>query len=91
MPQAPETKSTEPCPKCGQPMEPVHFISGPGDLVVYHGEPPEGFFGSLGEVLTSSPVCTETGMPVLFGVKEGFKFPAKHCKNCRQITIPYGS
>ncbi len=83
------TKPAEACPRCGEPLEPVHINAGAVGLIVYHGEPPEGVLAQLAEVFTGSLVRDESGMPVLMGFKQGYKWPGLHCKRCRQITLSY--
>ncbi len=86
-----ETKSepVECCPTCGQPMEPVHFIGAGQGLIVFHGDPPDGILGQILEPFTGSLVKSASGMPVLAAIKEGHKYPGKHCKHCRQIILRY--
>jgi endogenous inhibitor of DNA gyrase (YacG/DUF329 family) len=83
------TESAEPCPTCGRPMEPVYFSAGLGFLLVRHGQPPKGLLAQLRAVFTQSPVCTESGMPVLAGGEQSSFYPAMHCKQCRQIILRY--
>jgi hypothetical protein len=70
-------------------MEPVHFVGGGTGLLVLHGEPPDNIIARLLDPVTGSLVKSETGMPVLAAVKEDHKFPAMHCKHCRQIILRY--
>jgi hypothetical protein len=88
-----ETKaeSANRCPTCGQPMEPVHFNADWSGLLVLYGDPPDGIVEKVLEPFTGSLVKTESGMPVLAGVKEKHRFPAMHCKHCRQIILRYSS
>lgn len=81
--------SAEPCPACGRPMELVHFRSDGTGLLVLHGPPPDGLAARLLEPFTSSLVTTESGAPILWGVRVGHKFPAQHCPHCRQIILRY--
>jgi hypothetical protein len=74
---------------CGQPMELVHFNTDGAGLLVLHGGAPDGFVAKLLEPFTGSFVTDDSGMPVLAGVKEGYKFPGMHCKHCRQIILRY--
>src|SRR5262245_51067434 len=84
-----EPEPAEACPKCGKPMEPVHFVNSATGMLVYHGSPPVGLLGQLAQVVTGSLVRTESGEPVLFGFERGYQVPGLHCKGCHQITIRY--
>jgi hypothetical protein len=84
-----QTESPEPCPACGRPMELVHFKGDGTGLKVLHGPPPEGRGARLLEPFTSSLVTTESGEPILWGVRAGHKFPAQHSPHCRQIILRY--
>jgi hypothetical protein len=70
-------------------MEPVHFVGAGTGVVVVHGEPPDNIIARLLDSFTGSLVKNEAGTPVLAAVKEGYKFPAMHCKHCRQIILRY--
>jgi hypothetical protein len=84
-----ENDSSLLCPKCEMPMEIVHLIGGGAGIVVLEGNPPDGPVGRLLEAFTAKLVRSENGYPVLSGPKEGHKYPATHCRNCKAITIRY--
>jgi hypothetical protein len=70
-------------------MEPVHFRGDGFGLIVLHGPPPDGLAARLLEPFTDSPVTTESGQPILWGMRAGHQFPAQHCPHCRQIILRY--
>ncbi len=86
-----EIKTTDPCPSCGQPMEPVHFGPNPAGLVVYHGEPPDGILERLAEPFIGSRLSDESGISILARSRHRYQYPAMHCPRCRQIIVRYGS
>ena len=89
MMEQPEIKMTEPCPNCGQPMQPVHFGANPAGLVVYHGDPPNGILERLAEPFIGSQLSDESGMPILARLRQGYRYPAMHCQGCHQIILRY--
>jgi hypothetical protein len=70
-------------------MESVHLVGGGAGITVLQGDPPDGPIAHLTEIFTGTLTRNEEGCPVLFGAKEKHKFPAKHCRHCKQITIQY--
>jgi len=85
-----KTEPAEVCPRCGEPMELVHFGADPAGLLVFHGAPPAGLLELMARIVTGSRVRTESGAPVLFGFASG-QVPGMHCKHCRQITVRYSA